>query len=138
MTDDLARIEALHRADMAASQRGDYRTLRSLMSDDAVVLPPGGTMLRGRDALDRSFAAMSQAAPTTEVLEYRFDWHEVQLCGDYAFEWGYIVGLERSLATGEVTSERYHVIRVLQRQPDEDWKVHRTIWNTATASGEAR
>lgn len=41
MTTDLERIEELHRADMRASKERDYRTLRSLMSDDAVVLPPG-------------------------------------------------------------------------------------------------
>ena len=134
MSDDLERIDALHRADMEASRRDDYRTLRSLMSDDAVVMAPGGRMIRGRDALDRSFAAMTQAVPTTEVLEYRFDWHEVQVCGEYAFEWGYIVGRERNLATGEVTAERYHVMRVLQRQPDGAWKVHRTIWNTPAAA----
>ena len=133
MRDDLERIDALHRADMDASRRGDYRTLRSLMSDDAVVLPPGGQMIRGRDALDRSFAAMSQAAPSAEVLEYRFEWHEVRVCGDYAFEWGFIVGRERSLSTDAVTSERYQVMRVLQRQLDGDWKVHRTIWNTPAA-----
>jgi uncharacterized protein (TIGR02246 family) len=131
MTGDLERIDALHRADMEASRRGDYRALRSLMSDDAVVMPPGGRTLRGREALDQSFARMSQATPSAEVLEYRFEWHEVQLCGDYAFEWGYIVGRERSLGTGEETAERHHVMRVLQRQRDGDWKVHRTIWNTA-------
>ena len=73
---------------------------------------------------------MSQAVSKTEVLDYRFDWHEVRVCGDYAFEWGYVVGRERSLSTGEVTSERHHVMRVLQRQPDGDWKVHRTIWSS--------
>ncbi len=76
---------------------------------------------------------MMQVAPTTEVLEYRFEWHEVEVCGDYAFEWGYIVGRERSLTTGEETAERYHVMRILQRQADGEWKVHRTIWNDAKA-----
>jgi ketosteroid isomerase-like protein len=129
MTVDLERIEELHQADMQASKKGDYRTLRGLMSDDAVVLPPGGRMIRGREALDQSLATMADAAATSEVLEYRFDWHEVQICGAYAFEWGYILGKERDLATGKITSETYQVMRILQRQPDGAWKVHRTIWN---------
>ena len=129
--DDLSRIDELHRADVAASKAGDYRTLRTLMSDDAVVLPPGGRMIRGQAELDRSFARVAQSPQATEVLDYGFDWREVQVCGDYAFEWGYIVGRERSLSTGEVTSERHHVMRILQRQPDGAWKVHRAIWNTA-------
>ena len=129
--DDLSRIDELHRADVAASKAGDYRTLRTLMSDDAVVLPPGGRMIRGQAELDRSFARVAQSPQATEVLDYAFDWREVRVCGDYAFEWGYIVGRERSLSTGEVTSERHHVMRILQRQPDGAWKVHRAIWNTA-------
>lgn len=89
MTTDLERIDELHRADMHASRSADYRTLRALMSDDAVVLPPGGHMIRGGDALDASFAAMANAEPTTDVLVYRFDWREVQVCDGYAFEWGW-------------------------------------------------
>ena len=126
---DLALIEALHEADVRASKAGDYRTLRSIMSDDAVVLPPGGRLIRGREALDRSFAAMSATESPTEVLEYRFDWQEIRVLGDYAFEWGYIHGKERHKTSGTISSELYQVMRILQRQPDGSWKVHRTIWN---------
>lgn len=86
-------------------------------------------MIRGRSALDESFAAMSNARTTTEILDYRFEWHEVQVCGDYAFEWGYLHGSERNLYRGTTSSERYHVMRILQRQDDGTWKVHRSIWN---------
>jgi ketosteroid isomerase-like protein len=131
MTPDLARIDELHQADMNASRAGDYRTLRTLMSDDAVVLPPGGRMIRGREALDASFGAMASHTPSSEVLEYGFDWHEIEICGDYAWEWGYVVGKERNLNDGTIQAEKHHVMRILQRQPDRSWKVHRTIWNTA-------
>ena len=130
MNSDFNLIEELHQTDMRASKAGDYSTLRTLFSDDAVVLPPGGRMIRGRDALDASFASMANHTPSTEVLEYRFDWHEIEVCGDYAFEWGYIIGQERSLKNGSVSSEKHHVMRILQRQPDDTWKVHRTIWNS--------
>jgi uncharacterized protein (TIGR02246 family) len=130
MSSDLDRIEQLHQIDVRASKAGDYRTLRTLMSEDAVVLPPGGRMIRGREALDASFASMANHTPTTEVLDYRFDWHEIEVCGDYAFEWGYIIGQERSLRDGSISSEKHHVMRILQRQPDGAWKVHRTIWNS--------
>lgn len=129
MPSDLERIDELHHTDMKASKERDHLTLRTLMSDDAVVLPPGGRLIRGRAALDKSFAAMQGAPVMSDVLEYRFDWHEVQVCGEYAFEWGYIVGQEQDRATGKVTAETYHVMRILQRQADGSWKVHRTIWN---------
>lgn len=72
---------------------------------------------------------MAGAALSSDVLEYRFDWQEVQVCGDYAFEWGYIIGEERDRATSNITTETYQAMRILQRQRDGAWKVHRTIWN---------
>ncbi len=86
-------------------------------------------MIRGRDALDRSFASMAEVPANTDILEYRFDWHEIEICGDFAFEWGYIIGKERDRTSGQTTSEKLQTMRILQRQPDGDWKVHRTIWN---------
>jgi len=133
MSRDRERIVELHQRDIRASTERDYATLRTLMSDDAVVLPPGGRMIRGRESIDRSFVAMAGAPVTSDVLEYAFDWHEVEICGEYAFEWGYIRGRERDRATGRETAEFHHVMRILKRQPDGAWKVHRTIWNTAAS-----
>ena len=127
--DDLKAIEELHRRDMRASREGDFETLRSLMSDDAVVLPPGGRVVRGREALDASFARMAEGMRQVEVLEYELDFEEVHIVGDYAFEWGAIRGAMGALPDGEVERSSYKVMRVLQRQPDGAWKVHRTIWN---------
>lgn len=126
---DLRAIEELHRRDMRASREGDFRTLRSLMSDDAVVLPPGGRVTRGAAALDASFARMAEGMGQVEVLEYELDFEEVKVLGDYAFEWGFIRGAMRGLPGGEVERSSYKVMRILQRQPDGSWKVHRTIWN---------
>jgi len=131
MNTDLQRIDELHQLDMLASKAGDFATLRGLMSEDAVVLPPGGRMVQGREELDASFAALSEQISNTVVLEYRFEWREVEICGGYAFEWGYVVGREQDLTTGVASEDRHHVMRILQRQPDGSWKVHRTIWNTA-------
>ena len=50
MKSDLEQFADLHAADERASKQGDYRTLRSLMSDDAVLLPPGGQLTCGRAA----------------------------------------------------------------------------------------
>ncbi|HJU74510.1 MAG TPA: nuclear transport factor 2 family protein [Gemmatimonadaceae bacterium] len=128
---DFDRIDELHQTDMRASQERDYLTLRSLLSDDFVMLPPGGELIRGRAAVDASFAKMGSVELPTDVLEYRFDWKEVRVLGDYAFEWGYIRGAERDRKTGEVSTSMHHVMRILQRQADGRWKVHRSIWNEA-------
>jgi uncharacterized protein (TIGR02246 family) len=132
MTDadkDLRAIEELHRRDCAASRGGDFATLRSLMSDDAVVMPPGGRVRRGRAELDESFERMAEGMGAVEVLEYELDFEEVKVLGDYAFEWGTIRGAMRAKGGEEVERSTYKLMRILQKQRDGTWKVHRTIWN---------
>ncbi len=132
---DLAAIEELHRRDMAASKAGDFETLRSIITDDAVMMPPGVHPTRGREAIERGLSRMAEAMSGVEVLEYVLDFEEVVVCGDYAFEWGHIRGAMRARDASEAEVERstYKVMRILRRQPDGAWKVHRSIWNDAPA-----
>lgn len=125
---DLQAIDELHRKDMIASKAGDHATLRSIMSDDAVVMPPGGKWLRGKEELDKSFSRMKDGMSEVEVLEYILDFEEVKVLGEYAFEWGTIRGSMRASPDGDVEHQTYKVMRILKKQHGE-WKVHRTIWN---------
>ena len=124
-------IDELHRRDTAASVAGDFDALRALIDDEAVMLPPGGKPQRGAAALDASFAKMKQAPRTHAVLEYRFDFEEIQVLGDVAVEWGAIHGTTKEISTGQISRSSYHVMRMLRRQSDGSWKVYRSIWAPA-------
>ena len=126
---DREAIRRLHETDMQASRAGDFQMLRALMTDDAVMMPPQGRWIRGRAELDASFQRTEAAMSQVEVLDYVLDFEEVQILGDYAFEWGTISGTMRDRSGGEPEQASYKVMRILQRQPDGDWKVHRSIWN---------
>lgn len=126
---DAEAITKLHQKDMAASKAGDIEALRSLMTDDAVVMPPDGQTLRGRKAIDENFARMKEALSQVEVLDYELDFREVKILGPYACEWGEIRGRMRHRDGGTIESSTFKVMRILQKQPDGSWKVHRSIWN---------
>jgi uncharacterized protein (TIGR02246 family) len=126
---DLELIRRLHEKDMAASKAGDFETLRSLMTDDAVMMPPGESWIRGRAELDASFNRTKDAMRQVEVLDYVLDFEEVKILGDYAFEWGTVRGAMRSRNDGEVEYATYKVMRILHKHSDGEWKVHRSIWN---------
>jgi uncharacterized protein (TIGR02246 family) len=130
---DLEAIGRLHQKDMAASKAGDFDTLHSIMTDDAVIMPPGGKVVRGRAEMDAGFERMKESMSQVEVLEYVLGFEEVKVLGDYAFEWGTIRGAMRSKDGGEVEHSTYKVMRILQKQPDGSWKVHRSIWNNNPA-----
>ncbi len=121
-------IERLHRRYMHASAAGDYAALRALVDDNAVMFPPGGAPQRGAKDFDAAFERMSTTPRTHEVLEYRLDFEEVKIFGNYAVEWGAIRGATRDLSTGRVVHSEYHIMRVLRRQANGSWKVYRSIW----------
>lgn len=126
---DAEAIRKLHELDMAASRFGDFETLRSLMTDDAVFMPPGTMALRGRRAVAEHTSRLKEAMSQVEVLDYVLDFKEVKILGVYAYEWGEIRGRTRIRSTGKEESYTFNVMRILQKQPDGSWKVHRSIWN---------
>jgi uncharacterized protein (TIGR02246 family) len=121
-------IERLHRRDMRASAAGDFAALRALVDDNAVMLPPGGAPQRGAKDFDAAFERMNTSPRTHEVIEYRLEFEEVKIFGNYAVEWGAIRGATREIATGRVNQSEYHVMRVLRRQSNGSWKIYRSIW----------
>lgn len=122
-------IEELHRRDEEASRKGDFATLRDLMDPEAVAMPPGGRLQRGAE-LQAAMEAMEAQYAQIEVLDYHLKFEEVEIAGDYAFEWGTIEDRSRPKGASEIESSRYHVLRVLRKRED-GWKVYRTIWNEA-------
>jgi len=128
-------IERLHRRDMRASKDGDFETLRSLVDDEAVMFPPGAAAQRGAKDFDAAFTRMRSAPKTHEVLEYRMEFEEVKIFGNYAIEWGAIRGATRDLTTGRINQSEYHVMRVLRRHSNGRWKVYRSIWTPSGGTG---
>lgn len=126
--DDREAIEALNAADEAASKAQDLDALRALIDDDAVMLPPGGRIQRGKEEIDAAFARLGSSLHTHEILEYSLDFEEIQLLGDHAIEWGTIRARTRSIANRVSTETEYHTLRVLRKQADGGWKVYRSIW----------
>ena len=121
---DLRAIEAINRRDMQFALANDSDKMMSQWTDDIVLLPPAGPIVRGRSA---SAEVLLGAASTFEVVEWVFDVQEVKILGDHAFQWGTYHGSVRPRAGGEAVRSSGKVMRILQRQPDGSWKIYRTI-----------
>jgi len=98
--------------------------MMSQWTDDFVLLPPAGPILRGRSAIADAFRGVENQI---EVLEAAFDFQEVKILGDHAFQWGTYRQSVRSRASGEAVPSSGKLMRILQRQPDGSWKMHRSI-----------
>jgi ketosteroid isomerase-like protein len=124
----LEDIRILHETDVAASKESNFEVLRTLVSDGAVILPAGSQVLQGKSQIDDWFSQMKVAMQNFEILEYSMDFQDLQVLGNYAFEWGYTTGAMRNIQTGETQRVTYKIFRVLRKENDE-WKVYRSIWN---------
>jgi ketosteroid isomerase-like protein len=91
-------------------------------------MPPKAGFMKGKENLDKNFEKMTASSSGVEILEYQFDFHEVIVCGEYAFEYGAITGKSKEKSSEEVTSSSYKMMRILRKE-GSNWKVFRTIWN---------
>ncbi len=126
--DAVHEIERLHQNDIAASKKRDFDALRALVSDDAVIFPEGGNVVRSKPEIDRWFLAMKKSMEDYEVLAYSMEFEEIQVHGDYAFEWAYTRESARNNRSGEIEKATSKLFRVLKREEGQ-WKIYRTMWN---------
>lgn len=124
LENDLRAIDALNQRDVGAALAGDPTAMMSQWTDDIVLLQPAGPILRGRAVATEALLGPARAV---EILEWVFDFQEIKVFGDYALEWGTYRGSMRPRTGGDVIRTSGKLLRILQRQPDGSWKMHRTI-----------
>jgi uncharacterized protein (TIGR02246 family) len=123
LENDLRAIEAINQRDVQSALAGDASMMMSQWTDDFVLLPPAGPILRGRRVIAEAF----QGIESPEIVEYVLDIQEVKVLGDHAFEWGTYRYSLRPRAGGETVRTGGKLMRILQRQPDGSWKMYRGI-----------
>ncbi len=121
---DRRAIEALNQHDVKASLANDLDAIVSQWTDGFVVLPPAGPIVRGRSAAAELGKEQNQALIIVDCV---FDFEEITVTGDYAFEWGKYRWTARPRAGGSDMTFSGKLMRILQRQPDSSWKMHRTM-----------
>jgi ketosteroid isomerase-like protein len=135
--DDLRAIERLNQAEVRAVLANDVRSLMSLWSDDLVLLPPVGPIQRVRSSHDEMLRQGLEQSRALDFVECVFEFEEIKVLGDYAFEWGTYHWSARPRAGGDTMTIRGKIMRILRREPDGSWKMHRTINNTEPVQAAA-
>lgn len=115
---------------VSAWNSADNATVSSMIAEGAVLLPPDGPVLKGRDAILPVLAqtydvALSQQSAAVD---------EVIMIGDYAYARGTwsIEPTPEASADVEATAGRWSVI--YERGADEGWQVWRWMWNQPSAA----
>ena len=125
--EDRRAIEALNDHDVKATLASDVDAIVSQWTEDFVVLPPAGPIIRGRAA---NAAAAEQGKAQLQQLiavDYSVNFEEITVSGDHAVAWGTYRSTVRPRAGGADLTYSGKLMRILQRQPDGAWKMHRTM-----------
>jgi uncharacterized protein (TIGR02246 family) len=122
LEEDLRAIEAINQRDVQFALANDAARMMSQWTDDIVLLLPGVPILRGRSTIAE---ALGGEAASVENLEYVLDMEEVTVVGDHAFQWGTYSYSLRPRTGGEAVRTGGKIMRILQRQSDGSWKIHR-------------
>lgn len=124
----LKSIEELHEKDKNASLSGDIESLLSLFTEDGILIPEEGEIVKGKNNLRRMLKQNQKNLKGYHLVEYKHDFKEVTIVDNFAYEWGYYNGkyISKSDSTEIVGSGK--LLRILELQNDGSWKISRSIW----------
>jgi len=120
---DLHAIELINQRDVQFALANDAAAMMSQWTDDFVLLPAAGPIMRGRHAISEAL----QGVESPEIVDSVLDIQEVKVLGDHAYQWGTYHYSVRPRRGGETIRTSGKLMRILQRQPDGSWKMYRGI-----------
>jgi uncharacterized protein (TIGR02246 family) len=116
-------IAAANRAFEKAARERDTERIAGLYTADAIVMPPDGPFVKGRDNIQQLWAAAIQQMGLKDVRKNTLD---LEVVGDTAHEVGEAA---LTLASGCVTAKYV----VVWKNVGGAWRLHRDIWNIKAA-----
>ena len=123
---DVEAINSLRDEFIALDNAGDAAGLASLYTNDAVLMPPNQAAVTGNQAIESWFQTTFDQFTT----EFTVASEELEVVGDWAFDWGAYMTALTPRAGGEPTEDRGKYIVILRKQVDGSWRIAHDIWNS--------
>jgi hypothetical protein len=122
-TADLAAIDRLHKADVAATLTQDPTAMTNLWSEDGVKIDGPNGPIVGKKAMQDLYVKTRTGFPEFKVSKYSTDIKELQIVDGWALEVGDTEATyQMSAKEGPIVVPRTQGMRVLKRQSDGSWK----------------
>lgn len=125
--DSTAAVEGIAQSAQAFSralERGDAEAMAAQYVDDAVLVPPGGRMVAGRDSI-RAF--WTPRNPDFRTLAHSLTTDRLEVVGEVAVEVG-TWRQEGQLRDEDPRESAGRYLVVWRRQPDGAWKMQFDSW----------
>jgi len=120
------RCERLHQQDAAATLSDKADELAKLWDNDAVRIQPGHPAEVSKAVIYANDKHWEASKGNQKTLCGHMEIQDLQIAGDWAFEWAYF-SYKENTAEGKVSTGQGKVLRVLHRQVDGSWKFARVM-----------
>ncbi|MBT8288078.1 MAG: DUF4440 domain-containing protein [Bacteroidia bacterium] len=106
-----------------AYQNGDYESIANSYTSDGKIFPDNAAIIEGRDAIKKRWTLPEG----TRILHHELQPEEINILGNYAFDYGYYTGTSVSGEGNEASFKGKYV--VVWKKVDDEWKMYLDIWN---------
>ena len=122
---DRAAIERLHEEDRQATLSDSADQLAKLWDKDAVRFSAGSPAEIGAAVIYADDKRWEMSSGRERTVCYDIEIQDVQIAGDWAFEWGYLSA--KGSKSGKESIFYGNVMRVMKRQSDGTWRFARVM-----------
>jgi len=133
VTQDMQGIERLHEQDKEATLSDSADQLAKLWDKDAVRFHTTRPAEIGAAVIYADDKQWELSSGRERTLCYDLEVQDIQIVGDWAFEWGYFSG-KSAEPSGKVAIFYGKVMRVMKRQPDGSWRFARVMGLPASSA----
>lgn len=130
--DLILMVERVGEESEKAFLRGDVNELSGFWTEDIISLPNQGPMIRGKEELKKTMAAVMNSGIKFEFLESKTI--EVKICGEYLCEIGTFSQSVLVPNSTEPIKDKGKYLNLWKRQPDGSLKIAAEIFNTDIAA----
>src|SRR5215475_14695651 len=123
---DMKGIERLHEQDKEATLSDSADQLAKLWDKDAVRFLVNRPAEIGAAVIYADDKQWEMSSGRERTLCYDLEVQDIQIAGDWAFEWGY-GSIKTAKAPNKVSIQYGKVMRVMKRQPDGTWRFARVM-----------
>lgn len=126
ISDDITAIKELLQAWHNGWQTSDIEALLALFTEDAILMPQGRRVVKGKDAI----RSLYEAFFTAYTVQGECDLQDIEVCGDLGYFWVTYTLTATPKGKGEVIKENSKSVFILRCQVGTGWKIARLMDNS--------
>ena len=126
-----SKIAEFNRKFIDAHLRMDNAAIFAFWAEDGVSLLPDMAPLVGKPAITKFVTDVVAKMPGYHVVTQEIDFQGLQICGDWASEWGMEHQVVQPPDGKPPIDNHGKILLILHREPTGHWLVKQEMWNSA-------